>query len=476
MAYLFDEKEDWTFDKLDAVYGEIEKIAKQELDLDVFPNQIEIIDSEKMLDAYSSHGMPVFYRHWSLGKSFVSNQKSYQGGYQSLAFEIVINSSPCISYLQESNDMTMQALVIAHAAFGHNAVFKGNCEFQKWTQPSSILDELNFGKFFISQCEERFGEREVEAVLDACHALMDHGVDSHKRPSRARETNPGRAMDDRLANYDLVWEKTVGQSLPKKEEWASLGEGEENLLYFIEKNAPGMPQWKREIIRIVRKTAQYFHPQMLTKTLNEGFATFTHHYCMNRLYEKGLISAGAWFGFIQSHTNVIMQPEFDDPRYSGINPYALGFSMFRDIRRACENPTEEDLLWMPNLRGKHWLDAVKEAMAFHNDSGFISQCLSPKVMRDFKLFALADAASSPEYGVAAIHDEGGYQKLRSLLSERYTRASRVPCIQVASVDLAGDRSLTLRYVPYRERPLDADSAKEVLGHVRALWGYPVHLK
>lgn len=484
MAILFDEKEDWTFQKIDDAYEEIEKIALSDLKLKVFPNQIEIIDSEKMLDAYSTNAMPIYYRHWSLGKSFISNQKSYQGGYQNLAYEVVINSNPVISYLQESNDMTMQALVIAHAAFGHNAVFKNNAEFQKWTSPESILDELNFAKVYIARCEERYGEAQVEAVLDACHALMDYGVDLHKRTNKTRyETSASyqesKKFDDRLANYDLIWEKTV---VGKKEDMPSavpndgrLEDPEENILYFIEKNAPSMPQWKREIIRIVRKVAQYFHPQGLTKVLNEGAATFTHHYIMNEMYHKGLITDGAWFNFIQSHTNVIAQPEFDDQRYSGLNPYALGFSIFRDMRRICEQPTAEDKAWFPELAGRDWIEVFQSGFSDYNDSGFIAQFLSPKLIRDFKLFTLSDPEKESEYKVAAIHDENGYQHVRSMLAEKYTRSARVPSIKVTKANLAGDRKLTLTYFPYRGRSLDMDNAKLVLEYAKALWGYEVEL-
>ncbi|MEL4395665.1 SpoVR family protein, partial [Shewanella algae] len=84
------------------------------------PNQLEIITSEQMLDAYSSIGMPVFYRHWSFGKRFSIDEQMYRKGYAGLAYEIVINSNPCIAYLMEENSMTMQTLVMAHASFGHN--------------------------------------------------------------------------------------------------------------------------------------------------------------------------------------------------------------------------------------------------------------------------------------------------------------------------------------------------------------------
>ncbi|MBY0421147.1 MAG: SpoVR family protein, partial [Parvularculaceae bacterium] len=65
---------DWDFDRLKSTYNAIEDIALNDLGLSVYPNQIEIISSEQMLDAYSSHGMPLMYRHWSFGKHFARDQ------------------------------------------------------------------------------------------------------------------------------------------------------------------------------------------------------------------------------------------------------------------------------------------------------------------------------------------------------------------------------------------------------------------
>jgi spore cortex formation protein SpoVR/YcgB (stage V sporulation) len=161
---------DWDFAMLDRVYDAIREIAEQDLGLDTYPNQVEIISSEQMLDAYSSHAMPLMYRHWSFGKIFARQEVLYRKGYTALAYEIVINSSPCISYLMEENTMTMQALVIAHAAFGHNHFFKNNYLFRQWTDAGSILDYLNFAKKFISACEERYGIEAVELTLDSATA------------------------------------------------------------------------------------------------------------------------------------------------------------------------------------------------------------------------------------------------------------------------------------------------------------------
>ncbi len=163
------------------------------LGLDVYPNQIEVITAEQMLDAYSSVGMPLFYKHWSFGKHFAFQEASYRKGFMGLAYEIVINSSPCISYLMEENTATMQALVIAHAAFGHNHFFKNNYLFRQWTDADGILDYLEFAKGYVTQCEERHGRLAVEQTLDAAHALMSHGIDRYPGKKKLDLRDRGKA-------------------------------------------------------------------------------------------------------------------------------------------------------------------------------------------------------------------------------------------------------------------------------------------
>src|SRR5438067_5604122 len=166
----------WDFGSLRRVNDAIERIACDELGLDIYPVQIEVITSEQMLDAYSSVGLPLMYHHWSFGKRFAYHETLYRKGLQGLAYEIVINSNPVICYIMEENSMTMQTLVIAHAAFGHNHFFKNNYLFRQWTDADGILDYLNFAKGYIASCEERYGPVAVERTLDAAHALMSHGI------------------------------------------------------------------------------------------------------------------------------------------------------------------------------------------------------------------------------------------------------------------------------------------------------------
>jgi len=472
---------DWTFELL-AEYHEKIRATASRFALDTYPNQLEVITAEQMMDAYASVGMPVNYRHWSYGKEFIANERSYRRGQMGLAYEIVINSNPCISYLMEENTTAMQALVIAHAAYGHNSFFKGNYLFRLWTDASSIIDYLVYARNYIAECEEKHGMGAVEDVLDSCHALQSYGVDRYHRPSKISLAEERTRREDRLA-YAQAQVNDIWRTLPKRPDRADdiaeqkrfPSEPQENLLYFIEKNAPLLEPWQREIVRIVRKVAQYFYPQRQTQVMNEGWATFWHYTLLNTLYDEGHLTDGLMIEWLKSHTNVIYQPPVGHPAYSGLNPYALGFAMYTDIRRICEQPTDEDREFFPQLAGTPWLPAVHHAMRNFKDESFIGQYLSPKVIRDLRLFAIVDDEHEEQLRVSAIHDGAGYRHLREALSHQYDLGNREPDIQVWSVNLRGDRSLTLRHTRHHNRPLH-DGAQEVLKHVARLWGFGVNLE
>ncbi|MEM1192787.1 MAG: SpoVR family protein [Pseudomonadota bacterium] len=478
---------EWTFETLDRALAAIEDIGLNDLGLDVYPNQIEIITSEQMLDAYSSHGMPLMYQHWSFGKHFSRDQMMYQKGYTGLAYEIVINSNPCIAYLMEENTMTMQALVMAHACFGHNHFFKNNYLFRQWTDADGILSYLDFAKKYIAKCEDEYGFEEVEKTLDSAHALMDQGVFRYNRPPRLSDADKiarlaARAEHERQ-NFDDLWrtlpltEEDEEEAEERQQSVRDIKLPEENILYFIEKASPILRPWQRELVRIVRNMSQYFYPQKQTKVMNEGCATFVHHYIMNALYDRGQISEGSIMEFLHSHSSVVFQPSFDDKRYSGINPYALGFAMMEDIKRICETPTDEDHAWFPDIAGQaDWRIVLKEAWANYRDESFILQYLSPTVMRQFRMFAIQDDAKKNHMEISAIHNERGFRRVRERLASMYDLGMHEPNIQVVGADLAGDRTLKLNHLVYRGRKLDPKTKSTVMGHIERLWGHKVRLE
>lgn len=471
---------EWSFPLIDRAYKECEEIALEELKLNLYPNQIEIIGSDQMLELYSSIGMPVNYSHWSFGKHFLRDEFSYRKGLSGLAYEIVVNTKPCISYLMEENNMLMQTLVIAHAAMGHNAVFANNYMFRDWTDASSIVDYMVYARDFIDKCELTHGRQAVEELLDSCHALNTYGVDKYKRPEplgkkQQKAKDLQREVDAQLQVNDL-W-----RTLPEKQEKIVddeinfPAEPQENLLYFIEKHSPSLEGWQREIIRIIRKIAQYFYPQRTTQVVNEGFASFTHYYIMTRLMEKGLLTDGQYLEFLHSHTNVVAQRKFDQQGYSGFNPYWLGFNIFMDIKRICTDPTKEDEQWFPDLIGMDWVDAVKDGMTNYRDESFIRQFLSPKLIRENRLFAIDDKASEKVHNIIGIHDDAGYRDVRRILADSKNLSSVQPELAIIDANMRGDRKLTIAHMVYDGVKLDSKQANETLKHLKALWGYRIEL-
>jgi spore cortex formation protein SpoVR/YcgB (stage V sporulation) len=489
-AGLLFQGSDWNFATLSRAYEAIETIALNELGLDIYPNQLEIISSEQMLDAYSSVGMPLMYQHWSFGKRFIFEDSLYRKGQRGLAYELVINSNPCITYLMEENTMAMQALVTAHASFGHNHFFKNNYLFRQWTDAGAILGYMDFAKKYIAKCEERHGVEAVEAILDSAHALMDHGVFRYRRPPRLSSEKVRERARERLEyeeqSYSDLWRTLPLAAESRDPEEAErnaterkkiLNLPEENLLYFIEKHSLILEPWQREILRIVRVIAQYFYPQRQTKVMNEGCATFVHYTIMNRLFDQGKISEGNMLELLLSHSNVVFQPSFDDPRFSGINPYALGFAMMQDIERICTQPTAEDREWFPAFAGNgDWRGTLLDAWANHRDESFILQYLSPALIRKFRLFALSDVATDHYCEVSSIHNERGYRAVRAALARSYDVAARQPDIQVIDVDLLGDRQLRLKHIVKDGLRLEESSRDATLMHLRHLWGYEVSLE
>jgi len=485
---LFEAGADWNFDLIKAVDAECAEIAFKELGLDIYKNQIEIIGSDQMLDAYSSVGLPIMYDHWSFGKRHLQDEYSYRKGLSGLAYEIVINSDPCISYLMEENSMTMQSLVIAHACYGHNHFFKNNYLFKQWTSADSIVDYLIFAKDYISKMEDEHGPGPVQDVLDAAHSIQSYGVDRYQRPDKLNKHDEKLRQKERSEylqqQVNRIW-STLPESATTKKANNSIDEGrmkkipsepQENLLYFIEKHSPVLEPWEREIVRIVRKMAQYFYPQRQTKLMNEGFASFTHYYIMYRMWEKGLITEGSMLEFLGSHAGVLTQFPYDHKHYSGYNPYALGFDMFTDIRRICEKPDAEDKEMFPHIAGENWKEVILDAVANYRDESFVMQFLSPKIVSKWQLFKVDDKQGSDKHNVNAIQNRSHFNDIRSGLSNQYSMSQYHPDIEVVNANIHGSRTLELKHTPVNGEKLDDKTKDAVLTYMEFLWGYSVEFE
>jgi stage V sporulation protein R len=479
---------EWDVQDIKNMWDIVNKIGTEELGLTYYDPQIEIITYEQMIDAYSSTGMPLMYNHWSLGKQAIAVEESYRKGQSGLAYEMVINTDPMITYIMENNSATMQALVLAHAVVGHGSFFKNNYLFKEWTKPKTIVPYLQYARDYIAQCEQRYGELAVEQLLDAAHALSDYGVDKYKKSNKKKlhekqervekwvdylETN-FKELDKTIPKDLLNHEKKyVNETIKKLKKDHKMKLPEENILYFIEKNSPKLKNWEKEIVRIVRTVAQYFYPQRQTKIMNEGWASFCHHHIMGRLWELNYITEGSYLEFLVSHCGVTAQQSLESKYYSGFNPYALGFAMFTDIKRICEKPTEEDIKWFPDIANTEWLSTLKHVMENYRDESFILQFLSPKVIRDFKMLSVAIEEHMPQYEVMDIHNQDGVNGIRKKLANMNSLNFHTPHIEVHRVDWDLDNTLVLRHYNNHDQLLEEESARDTLNYLHMLWGKDV---
>ena len=253
-----------------------------------------------------------------------------------------------------------------------------------------------------------------------------------------------------------------------------LGLPEENLLYFLEKNAPKLDDWQRELLRIVRLLAQYFYPQRQTKMMNEGCATFVHYEILNRLYERGQLTDGTMLEFLHSHSSVVFQPALQRPPLQRHQPLRAGLRHDERHQAHLPEPTAEDREWFPEIAGSR---------RCHGRCAGLGG-LSRRELRPAVPVAQADARLPPVrrqrqlrdavLEVTAIHDEPGYRDLRRALSRHYDVAAQDPDLQITDADLSGSRRLVVTHRVRNGVLLDKE-AERTLQYLAQLWGYRVKL-
>lgn len=468
MKPLFDGYE-WDVSLVEEAWPIIDKMGKEYFELDYHEPQFDIVSAEMMLDAYCSIGMPVFYNHWSFGKQYAQLQRAYKKGKQNLAYEMVINSNPCLAYLMEDNTACVTLLVMVHANLGHAHFFKNNYLFKQHTDPSSMLSFLEYAKNYIKECEEKYGQDLVEKLLDDLHVVSKFGVDKFPKPpektAAEKKERILKKLDNERQTYNSdfdtipitpiqVWKKAFSVRDDEIREFLEddvsyLHIEEENLLKFVINYSRTLSSWQKEIVRIIMKVEQYFYPQAQTKIMNEGFACFIHYLGMLELYKQGHINEGAYIEFLELHTNVCFQAGMNH-----LNPYSIGFEIFMDIKRACENPDEEDYKWLPTVAGKKdWKTEIKNIVKYFKDESFVLQFLSPKVMRKLKLFAISDCEESDYVEVLGIHNDEDIELIRKTLSEQCERDNRIPNLDIFGLNRI-DGIVDVTYHPYKGRELD----------------------
>jgi stage V sporulation protein R len=426
---------EYTLSDLEAWDEKICEIARG-YGLDWYPIAYETCDYREMIGHMSYHGMPSHYAHWSYGKSFERTHFMYNAGAEGLPYELIINSDPSIAYLMLENPLYLQILIMAHCV-GHSDFFKNNRTFKDTDAATAPMRFRNAAKRIKSYIEDpSIGIEAVEKILDSCHAI-NYQVDRRGR-TRLSEKQLRSKYIERIKSDEKGELKDFNiEKLPLEPEY--------DIMRFVMENNPKLTDWQRDVISIVHEESQYFWPQIRTKVMNEGWASFWHYKILHDLN----LPDEHHLPFLKTHNAVLR------PWGLKINPYHLGFEIFKDIER------------------RFGLEECFLARETCNDENFILQYLTEEKARELNLFTYSPKGKkNPDWTIDDIADgDESWKNIRAALLEGVA-GNMIPTIYVSEVKK--DNTLILEH-EHDGRDLELDYADNCVRLMENLWNGKVKL-
>ncbi|HOA54088.1 MAG: SpoVR family protein [Acetivibrionales bacterium] len=429
---------DYSVNELKKWSRQIEEIA-EESGLDCYEQEFWLVSYEEMMSYEAYSGMPSHYPHWSYGKAYERIRTLNKYNLSGLPYEIVINSNPCIAYLMKDNSLLLQILTMAHV-YAHNDFFKNNRLFRLGTRAEHTVEMFkNHAERVRDYVKDpSIGCIEVERVLNAAHALRYQceriigikKLQADELRERVKSSNKRSASD-----FPLLEPKPTYTDEPDLRRLPL--EPEEDLLFFISTYGRLEP-WQKDIIDIVREETRYFIPQIETKIINEGWASFWHYMILKKL---GLPQK-LYFEFLRRHNQIIK------PYEGRINPYFLGFKIFMDLYEKNDGNTQK----------------IFEVRSVERDETFIRRYLTKELCAELKLFEYEKHGS--EYVVSEVADDKGWMKIRNTIASS-TGFGSLPVVRVIDWNQK-ENTLLLEHM-YDGRELDLQYANETLKHLVDLW-------
>ncbi|HEU4340288.1 MAG TPA: SpoVR family protein [Candidatus Binatia bacterium] len=429
--------------------------------LDPYPQEFEICDYEQMLSYMVYSGMPSHYPHWSYGKAYEKLKTLYDYGLSGLPYEMVINSNPCIAYLMRDNSIALQVITIAHV-YGHNDFFKNNFTFKSIRAEFTIetfKTHANRVRCYIE--DPSIGLEKVEHILDAAHALSLQCRRNLAIRKQTEEEQREAKLSESKPSHDAF------QSIHRRQEWnpPDLAKvplyPEEDILLFIRDHNPRLAEWEKDLLTIVHEQAQYFIPQIETKIMNEGWASFWH----KRILDTLDLPQNLKMEFIVRHAQVL------SPVPGGINPYHVGIKIWEDIeKRWSETRPEKDS--DPKPKRKTAKEKLFEVREVERDTSFLRRYLTVDLVRELNLFEYQSRGD--EQVVSRVADDDGWRSIKDTLIQNVGTGT-IPVIKVEDADYNQNRTLFLRH-SHDGRDLQLEYAEKTLQYLRQLWGWDVALE
>ncbi|MEK5233367.1 SpoVR family protein [Lysinibacillus sp. FSL K6-0232] len=424
--------------------------------LDFYPMRYEICPAD-IIYTFGAYGMPTRFSHWSFGKQFHKMKLQYDLGLSQI-YELVINSNPCYAFLLDTNTLTQNKLIIAHV-LAHCDFFKNNVRFSNTRR--DMVESMTATAERIASYEREYGKDEVERFLDAVLAIQEHIDPSLVRPKlswsdedeQEEEKLPTRSL------YDDLWsieEKEKVYKPAKRRLKHFPPKPEKDLLLFLEEYSRELEEWQRDILTMMREEMLYFWPQLETKIMNEGWASFWHQRIMRELH----LTTAETIEYAKLNAGVVQ------PSKTSINPYYLGIKIFEDIEYRYDHPTEEmkELGVKPNS-GR---DKIFEVREIESDISFIRNYLTKDLAKREDLYLFQKKGN--DYRIT----DKDHEIVRDQLVSMRVNGG-FPYIVVKNGDYLRNGELYLVH-GYEGMELDPRYLENVLPYIYQLWGRPVHLE
>lgn len=443
---------------------ELEKALEQiweialKFGLDPFPTRFEIVPASVMYEV-GSYALPGRYSHWTFGKAYHRMKMMYDFGLSKI-YEVVINTNPSYGFLLETNSPLQNKLVMAHV-LGHVDFFKHNAYFSKTNR--RMVESVTTHSTRMAEYEFKYGRKAVENLLDAVLSIEEH-IDPNffiRRENNRRKGKKDEARKTVEGRYDDLWslsEKQVAPNQAKETETRDDGLPEKDLIYYILRHSPALEDWQRDVMAMIREEMEYFVPQMQTKTLNEGWASYWHSRIMRELD----LPDNEMLEFAELHSGVV------SPHKGQLNPYYLGYKIFEDIERRWDNPTPEESERFGRMGGEGRAK-IFEVRELESDVSFLRNYLTEELCEELDLFVY-ELVDEEEWTVT----EKRWERVRDQLVANMTNFG-FPYIVVVDGDFNGNRELYMKHL-YEGAELDTQYGRKTLEYVQQLWGRPVHLE
>ncbi|MDL4840436.1 SpoVR family protein [Aquibacillus rhizosphaerae] len=441
---------------LERAIEEITEIAEG-FGLDFYPMRYEICPPE-IIYTFGAYGMPARFSHWSFGKQFHKMKLQYDLGLSKI-YELVINSNPCYAFLLNSNSLVQNKLIVAHV-LAHCDFFKNNARFQNTQR--DMVDSMSATADRIAAYEKLYGIKEVESFLDAILAIQEHIDPTLSQPKLDWESEEDFEYEPvkKETPYDDLWQidddKSMINPTPKKRKKRIPPKPEKDLLLFIEEHSRSLEDWQRDILTMMRAEMLYFWPQLETKIMNEGWASYWHQ----RILREMDLTTDEAIEFASLNAGVVQ------PSKTQINPYYLGVKMFEDIEDRFDNPTEEMKKWGATPgKGREKMFEVRE---IESDISFLRNYLTKDFVDREDLYLFQKQGN--EYKVT----DKNWENVRDQLIMMRLNGG-FPYITVQNGDYYQNGELYLKH-HYEGVELDLTYLEKTLPYIHQLWGRTVHME